>query len=132
MEPDDLANNEGKNIIPITLFEARKAGFGEIYLSGRINSGTELIDEWAKTTQTTTTLCINWFDKYKHVMERKKEQTGNKSSYKRRTPDDSKVDPNKSIKSQFDLLRVVDNEKYPAYFINENVRYNIKIVRDGG
>ena len=65
-------------------------------------------------------------------MERKKEQTGNKSSYKRRTPDDSKVDPNKSIKSQFDLLRVVDNEKYPAYFINENVRYNIKIVRDGG
>jgi methionyl-tRNA formyltransferase len=38
------------------------------------------------------------------------------SYYPRRTPDDSRIDPGQSIASQFDLIRVCDPQRYPAFF----------------
>ena len=35
------------------------------------------------------------------------------------------------INEQFNLLRIVDNERYPAYFYKEGKKY-IKIIRDRG
>jgi hypothetical protein len=42
-------------------------------------------------------------------------QTGEPSWYKRRRPADSELDPDLSIREQFNLLRTVDNERYPAF-----------------
>ena len=36
--------------------------------------------------------------------------------YPRRTPDDSNVNIHKSLAEQFDLIRVADPERYPAFF----------------
>ena len=43
------------------------------------------------------------------------------------TSEGSELDINKSIKSQFNMLRVVDNERYPAFFSHKKKKYIIKI-----
>lgn len=45
----------------------------------------------------------------------------------RRTPQDSRLDPHKTLAEQFDLLRVADNERYPAFFELRGRRYRLKI-----
>jgi methionyl-tRNA formyltransferase len=48
---------------------------------------------------------------------------------RRRTPADSELDPAKSLAEQFDLLRVVDNERFPAFFRFRGHSYVIKIEK---
>lgn len=49
--------------------------------------------------------------------------------YKNRTPEDSEIDWNKPLKSQYNKIRACDPEKYPAFFyINEEKVY-IKLWR---
>ncbi len=57
-------------------------------------------------------------------------QVGEPGPYEiRRTPEDSRLDPSKTIAEQFDLLRVVDNDRYPAFFEYRGKRYVIKIAK---
>ncbi len=55
-------------------------------------------------------------------------QTGKPTWYRKRTPEDSRLDPQRSISSQFDLLRVCDPERYPAFFELHGERFEL-IVR---
>jgi methionyl-tRNA formyltransferase len=55
-------------------------------------------------------------------------QTGEPSWYRRRTPEDSRLDPAQSIASQFNLLRACDPERYPAFFEMHGERFEL-IVR---
>ena len=57
-------------------------------------------------------------------------QKGQSSFYQKRTSTDSELDIHKSIKEQFNLLRVVDNEKYPAYFRYKGQKYILRIEKD--
>lgn len=43
----------------------------------------------------------------------------------RRTSEDSRIDPDKSLRSQFDLIRVSDPHRYPAYLELFGHRYRI-------
>jgi methionyl-tRNA formyltransferase len=52
------------------------------------------------------------------------------STYPRRTSEDSRLDPDKSIAEQFDLLRVVDTERFPAFFEFRGQRYKLTINKD--
>mgnify|MGYP003349215185 CR=1 FL=1 len=56
-------------------------------------------------------------------------QIGNPTYLKARTPLDSKLDINKSIKSQFNLLRVCDDKNYPAFFYYKNYKFFIKLYK---
>ena len=49
------------------------------------------------------------------------------TSYPRRKPDDSRIDPTRSIAEQFNLLRVADPERYPAFFEWQGHRYEITL-----
>lgn len=51
------------------------------------------------------------------------------SYYRRRTPDDSRIDPYRSIAEQFDLLRVADPERYPAFFEYRGCRYKLVVSK---
>ncbi|WP_230385536.1 formyltransferase family protein [Pseudomonas monteilii] len=54
------------------------------------------------------------------------EQVGVESSYyPRRTPEDSRLDPAKSIESQFDLIRVCDPHRFPAFFDLRGKRFKV-------
>ena len=49
--------------------------------------------------------------------------------YRKRTPEDSRLDPDKSIAEQFDLLRVADEERYPAFMDYRGHRYKIVMTK---
>lgn len=121
---------EGKNRIPVTLLEAVDAvDAGPIYLQEWIDlDGTELNPEWrllqARATQN---LCLQWLQAYPAILNDARQQTGAGSVYPRRNPDDSKLDPSKTLVEQFDLLRVVDNQDYPAFFEMRGRVYEIGI-----
>lgn len=50
--------------------------------------------------------------------------------FRRRTPEDSRLDPERSIAEQFDLLRVVDSERFPAFFELRGHRYRLVIEKE--
>jgi len=47
--------------------------------------------------------------------------------YRRRRPADSRLDPDRTLAEQFELLRVVDNDRYPAFFEWRGRCYEVKI-----
>lgn len=47
------------------------------------------------------------------------------SYYRKRTPEDSRIDPNETLAAQFDLLRTCDPARYPAYFDLRGHRYKL-------
>jgi methionyl-tRNA formyltransferase len=49
--------------------------------------------------------------------------------YRKRTPADSRIDPYRSIAEQFDLLRICDPERYPAFFELHGHRYRVRVDR---
>lgn len=49
--------------------------------------------------------------------------------YPRRRPSDSALDPEKSIASQFDLLRVCDPDRYPAFVDLRGHRYAVTLSK---
>lgn len=124
---------EGENSIPLTLFEAAvELDAGPIYLQTLLRlEGHELVEEW-QTLQAKTTiqLCLNWFDHYKKIIPAAQSQSGETSNYRRRRPEDSRLDLEAPLINQFNLLRVVDNQKYPAYFQLHNRTFFLHIKRN--
>lgn len=49
--------------------------------------------------------------------------------YPKRNPSDSKVDPKISIEEQFDLIRVCDPNRFPAYFELHGHKYTIRLEK---
>ena len=123
---------EGKNKIPFTMFEASDGvDNGDIYMQRILQlNGYELHDELReKQAYFTIEMCkefLNNYEQYKIPTPQK----GKESFYPKRTPKDSKLDINRSIKEQFNLLRVVCNEEYPVFFEIDGHRYVLKIEKD--
>lgn len=121
---------EGRNRIPITLFEAVEAiDAGPIYLKGYMDFlGNELLHEMQNSVGVKIMeMCQAFLNDWPQILSKSIEQTGESSFYKKRTAEDSRLDPQKSLAEQFNLLRVVDNERYPAFFEWNGRRYNLKI-----
>lgn len=121
---------EGENEIPITLFEATtKIDAGDIYGQEIIKlKGAELVDELReKQAEATIKLLLKFIENYPNNPVKK--QKGIESVYPRRKPEDSQIDINKTITEQFNLLRVCDNERYPAFFYYNGRKIILKIYR---
>ena len=124
---------EGKHRIPVTLFEAAvKVDSGVIYDQEWIElDGHELIGELReKQAKASMDLCKRFLEGYPEILGNARVQKGIESYYPRRSKSDSMIDPAQSIEAQFDLLRVVDNQKYPAFFQYRNHRYLLKIEKE--
>lgn len=123
---------EGESRIPITLFEANeRVDSGRIYLQRLLcYAGDELVDELRKRQgEVTIEMCLEFVHNYPDILRRGIEQRGEESFYPRRGLEDSRLDVDKTIREQFNLLRVVDNEKYPAFFVVDGVKYYLKIYK---
>lgn len=120
---------EGKNEIPVSLFEAdEKVDNGPIYLQETLRfQGNELNPELKESQgRITQELVKKFIQNYPHNIT-PHIQSGEETFYPKRTPQDSKLDPDKTVAEQFDLLRVVDNERYPAWFEHKGRKYILKI-----
>lgn len=121
----------GAERIPVTLFEAVDAvDAGPIYLQDWIDlDGTELIDDWrAQVAQKTHDLANAFVASYPGVLEKVREQVGEPTMYPRRRAQDSLLDSEQSIAAQFNQLRIVDNESYPAFFRHNGKEFILKIL----
>ena len=49
--------------------------------------------------------------------------------FRKRTPADSEIDPNKSIAEQFDLIRVCDPNRFPAFFVYHGHKYKLVLEK---
>tara|TARA_B100001175_G_scaffold315913_1_gene328522 strand:+ start:219 stop:848 length:630 start_codon:yes stop_codon:yes gene_type:complete len=119
----------GKSKITSTLFEAtsKEVDSGKILYKKKYFFDKTLLYEQIKIKQ-----FINSMDMIKSYLNKKKYllQTPKKTNYlRRRIPKDSKLNVNKSIKSQFNLLRICDNKNYPAFFYISKNKYIIKIYK---
>ena len=75
----------------------------------------------------TKDLIYKFLNKYPDLQPEK--QIGNATHYRRRTREDDRLDPDKSIREQFSRLRIADNDHYPAYFEIDAVRYLLRITK---
>ncbi len=124
---------EGKDTIPLTLFEATEnVDAGSVYLRDSIQlSGYELISDWQEILgRKIVEMCMTFVNQLSRGEVVAEKQVGPESFYRRRRPEDSELDIDKPIADQFNLLRVVDNEKYPAYFVKDGRRYILKIYQE--
>ena len=121
---------KGKKKIYLTMFEASpKIDSGNIYYQSFFKlKGNELSDEIRFLQAKTTISLIKKFLNKKNNKTYK--QKGKSNFLRRRSPKDSELNINKSIKDQFNLLRVVDNERYPAFFLYKGTKYLIKIFKE--
>jgi methionyl-tRNA formyltransferase len=119
---------EGRLEIPVVLFEAGKGiDEGDIYLSDRIRlKGHELYPELRFIqAKKTIELCRRFLMRRKTPKAVK--QAGKPSYYKRRTPKDSQLNIDKTIKEQFNQLRICCNEEFPAFFNYKGFKYILEI-----
>jgi methionyl-tRNA formyltransferase len=122
---------ENKNEVPITLFEANEnVDDGHVYLKDVIYyEGHELNGEIReKQAKKTIELCLDFLEKYENISPTPQE--GLSTYYRKRNPNDSELDLNKSLKEQVNLLRIVNNEDFPAFFYYKGHKYIIKIFKD--
>ena len=121
---------EGRNEIPVCLLHAAgDVDSGAIIYREELRfDGHELIEEMRLALgRSSIGLCRRFLSEA--APPAGQEQVGEPSYYQRRKPDDSALDPHKTIAEQFDLLRTVDNRKYPAFFDHRGHRYEIRITK---
>jgi methionyl-tRNA formyltransferase len=91
--------------------------------------GTELHDEIHARLFEAEMALMDWA--VAHVGDsRPRPQADTPASYfRKRTPEDSRIDPTRPLTEAFDLLRVADPERYPAFFEHRGQRYRLRIER---
>ena len=93
-------------------------------------NGHELVDELReKQAMESFKLCDLFINNYYKSTNNGLAQKGKVTFYKKRNKSSSELDVNKSIKENFNLLRTVDNEKYPAFFHHKKNKYKIIIEK---
>lgn len=122
---------DGKNKITVTLLEAEdQVDSGAIWTQTSINlAGHETYDEINHILfHAELELMAFAVGQFSKVVPRPQDQR-TPTYYPKRNPEDSKIDPNRSIAEQFDLLRVSDEKRFPAFFDIRGCRYTLSIKK---
>ena len=123
---------EGHNEIPgCLLHAASEIDSGTVvYRDKLVFDGHELVDELRNALgNRSIELCRRFLSE--PSPPKGETQSGKPTYYGRRSPKDSALDPEKSLAEQFNLLRTVDNSRYPAFFDLKGHRYEIHIRKKG-
>ncbi len=121
---------EGKEKIKLSLIEAnQKVDSGRIWLQKEMTISNDMIfEEINKILFESEIYLINQaLENYHNIEPYQQDIRDGLKTYKKRKPEDSKLDINKDIKSQFDLMRIADPNRYPAFFIIHGRKYKIKL-----
>ncbi len=122
----------GANQITVSLLEAKDpVDSGAIWLKEKFSlEGHELLPEInEKLFNVELSLMTKAVEKFKDIVPT--QQFGDPGLYlRKRSPEDSRLDPNKTIAEQFNLLRVVDSQRFPAFMDYRGKRYLINIEKD--
>ncbi len=118
----------GANVIPVCLIEAsEKVDAGDILLRGQIVlQGHELYEELRTAqAQAVCALVRDFLAIYPNFT--RTVQQGEETFYPRRRPADAELDVDKTIREQFNLLRIGNNAEWPSFFVLNGQKYTIRI-----
>jgi len=121
----------GKSSITLSLINAEDSvDTGHIWKKESIQlRGTELYDEINSLLFKAEIDLITWACKNIATAKSTPQIKRKSNYYKKRTPADSEVDINKSIKEQFNLLRVCDPDRFPAFFEIKGQRFKLTVEK---
>lgn len=92
-------------------------------------NGTELYDEINEKLFSSELQLISWACKNLGCVTPTLQNSSAANYLPKRTAKDSELDISKSLESQFDLLRVCDPNRFPAFFYIRGCKYNVKIEK---
>jgi len=123
---------EGNNEITVSLLEVEdEIDSGAIWTQKKLQfEGHELLEEIESRLFSIEIDLMDFVIQHFNHATLKQQDNEEPTFYRRRTPEDSRLDPNKSISEQFNLLRVVDSKRFPAFFELFGNRYYITISKD--
>jgi methionyl-tRNA formyltransferase len=122
---------EGRNNIKVSLLEAEDSiDTGAIWAQREFFlEGHELADEINnKLFKVELELLDFAMKNLTSVRPRAQTELG-ATYYSKRTPADNQLDPDKTIAEQFNLLRIADGKRYPAFFDWKGQRYLVLIKK---
>lgn len=122
----------GATHITLSLLEvAEKVDSGKIWKKVRIPLPSTLL--WDEINHLIFTAEIELMDfavaSYGRIQPQAQALGVEPTYFRRRTVEDSRIDPHKSIAEQFDLIRVCDPARFPAFFDLRGRRYTLKLER---
>lgn len=122
---------DNKNKIPICIVEAKsKFDSGDIYLKKYFSiKSTDLYDQIRESQGKATINIIKDFLNY-YPKVKSKPQKGKSTYFKKREKKNSEISINKSLKSQFNNLRISNNQSWPSFFYFKGVKYILKIDKE--
>ena len=125
----DIVN--GKNKIVLSLLEAKEpVDTGDIWKKLPIPlTGNELYDEINELLFKAELELIDWACQNVNDVKPQKQPFVDDNYLRKRTPEDSEIDISKSLDSQFNLLRVCDPNRFPAFFYKDGQKYTIRIEK---
>ncbi|WP_131110558.1 UDP-glucuronic acid dehydrogenase [Sulfuricystis thermophila] len=123
---------QGADFITLSLIEADEpVDSGRVWKKTKINIPRHALwDEINHALFSAEVELIDYavknFDDIEPVVQDEKQPA---TYYRRRTPEDSRLDIHKTIAEQFDLIRVCDPQRYPAFFDHLGHRYIVKLEK---
>ena len=122
---------EGKEQITVTLLEAEdKVDTGAIWAQTSFSlEGHELYDEINQRLFTAELELMDYaVDNFETAQPRQQPEVP-ATYYRKREPDDSRIDPERPLVESFNQLRVADPNRYPAFFYHRGQKYTIRLEK---
>ena len=122
----------GKQSITLSLLEAEEpVDSGDIWTKQVIQlNGSELFDEINELLFNAELNLIKWACINFKCCSPRPQEILNSGYLRKRTPSDSELNINDSLENQFNLLRVCDPSRFPAFFYKDGQKYTIRIEKD--
>ena len=120
-----------KKIFYVSIIEAKKkVDSGKIILKKKFTIKSEDLydDIRKKQTQSNVSIVKDFLNIYPKITF--KNQIGKPTYFRKRKIQDSELNINKSIKSQFNLMRINNNKEWPSFFYINGKKFVIKILKD--
>lgn len=123
---------EGKTELTLSLLEAEdKVDSGNIWKKSKIYVPKDAL--WNEINEQLFEKEIEMIDYavefFESIVPEVQDSSVMPTYYSRRIPSDSKIDPELSIESQFDKIRICDPERFPAFFELWGNKYKITLER---
>lgn len=123
----------GANKITFSLFEcSKKMDQGKIYIKRKFTFPLSFTYDEIKRKQLASALKLieTFIKNFKKNKIRSSIQKGKATYYKKIPKNLSKININKSIISQINIIRTRDNQKFPSYFFYKKRKYYLKLFTE--
>jgi len=119
----------GAEQITLSLLEAEdKVDSGDIWKKSKVHIPKTALYEEINQLIFDAEIALMDFavDKFNQISPQEQSKT-DPSYWPKRRPEDSEININKSIEDQFNLIRVCDFKRFPAYFYKNGKKFKLKI-----